>query len=712
MVNFGKKLKERQIQEWQGYYINYKLMKKKVKQYAHQIQIGSIERRHVLKDFSRMLDNQVRRVGFNFETCTCNENSIVDQSNLLNNQGNIMLLLDGCPIKILNVSSEAKYLRVASRLKNIEKIVLFLLQQQGLLASRIVKLGEQQDSLQQQPDISKISELREAYRAVGRDLLKLLIFVEMNAIGLRKILKKFDKRFGYRFTDYYVKTRANHPYSQLQQVFKHVMGLFLDAGFILGGLGAVVGAVSRNLADLQDRQGSYLSIYDQPALPLQDPVIESIKAAVDRLTHSTNFLHFLAQHALTMQEELPTPTEEYADDQTYHFMSLLLNLANTFLYMVNSYIIVPTADDYSISLGAAATVCGIVIGAMAVAQYILLMGRIFCGLGSARAVNRRYISDCVPLKIRLQASAAFVSASALGMACGPALAGLLQTNFKIYKITFNQDTLPGWVMSVAWLFYLIWLWISFKEPSRETDQKHTPEGHNADQVENDALESGLAQPLLYSSEANQQDEDDDQECDGSEEAPEESRQPATSLAAAYRLLTPSVKVQLLIYFMLKYAMEILLSESSVITTYYFNWSTGTVAIFLACLGLTVLPINIVVGSYISNMFEDRQILLASEIMVCLGILLSFQIVIPYSVPQYVCSGLIMFVSAEVLEGVNLSLLSRVMSSRLSRGTYNGGLLSTEAGTIARVIADATITVAGYLGESRLLNITLLPSLLI
>lgn len=57
--------------------------------------------------------------------------------------------------------------------------------------------------------------------------------------------------------------------------------------------------------------------------------------------------------------------------------------------------------------------------------------------------------------------------------------------------------------------------------------------------------------------------------------------------------------------MLKYAMEILLSESSVVTTYYFNWSTSTVAIFLACLGLTVLPVNIAVGSYISNMFEDR-----------------------------------------------------------------------------------------------------------
>lgn len=57
--------------------------------------------------------------------------------------------------------------------------------------------------------------------------------------------------------------------------------------------------------------------------------------------------------------------------------------------------------------------------------------------------------------------------------------------------------------------------------------------------------------------------------------------------------------------MLKYVMEILISESSVITTYYFSWSTSAVAIFLACLGLTVLPVNIAVGSYFSNMFEDR-----------------------------------------------------------------------------------------------------------
>ncbi|CAI8593705.1 unnamed protein product [Vicia faba] len=679
MVAFGKKLKDRQIQEWQGYYINYKLMKKRVRQYAQQIQLGTLDRRHVLKDFSRMLDNQ------------------------------------------------------------IETIVLFLLEQQGLLASRIAKLGEVHNDLQQEPEINKITELREAYRAVGQDLLNLLYFVEINAIGLRKILKKFDKRFGGRFTDYYVKTRANHPYSQLQQVFKHV------------GIGAVVGALSRNLHELQDRQGSYLSIYDQPSVPLQDPVVDSINAAVDRLSCSTNFLNFLAQHALILQDDLPAPSEEHVDDERYHFMSLMLNLANTFLYMVNTYIIVPTADDYSTSLGAAPTVCGIVIGAMAVAQlfssvyfsawsnksyfrplvfssialflgnvfyacaydvhsiWILLIGRLFCGLGSARAVNRRYISDCVPLRIRMKASAGFVSASALGMACGPALAGILQTNFKVYNLTFNQNTLPGWVMAVAWLVYLVWLWIFFKEPSHDVEENQAPPNQSND--ENGALEKGLKQPLLITSD-DKVEEDIDQDYDDSEEAPEESRLPANSIGSAYRLLTPSVKVQLLIYFMLKYVMEILLSESSVVTTYYFNWTTSTVAVFLACLGLTVLPVNLVVGSYISNMFEDRQLLLTSEIMVFIGVLLSFHVIFPYSVPQYICSGLLVFVSAEVLEGVNLSLLSRVMSSRLSRGTYNGGLLSTEAGTIARVIADATITLAGFLGQSRLLNITLLPSLFI
>lgn len=661
------------------------MLKKKVKQYSQQIEAGAQDPFYILKDFSRTLDNQ------------------------------------------------------------IERIVLFFLEQQGILASRLSALRKQPDALSQHADLSRLSEVQAAYRDVGRDLLKLLFFVEMNAIGIRKILKKFDKRFGYKFTNYYIRTRANHPYSQLRQVFRLV------------GIGAVVGVISRNLAELQDHHGNCVSIYDQPALHLPDPVMDSIKASVDRLTNSTNFLEYLGKHALIVQEELPTPFEDdHVLDERYHFMSLLLNLVNTFLYMVNTYIVVPTADDYSLSLGAAATVCGAVIGAMAVAQlfssiyfsawsnksylrplvfssvvllvgntlyalaydlnsiYVLLIGRLCCGLGSARAVNRRYITDCVPLKMRMQASAAFVSASALGMACGPALACFLQIRFKLFQITFNEVTLPGWVMAVAWLVYLVWLWISFKEPPPYKAKDNTAsQDAISGQLEAGVVEDGASQPLLVSLGEKQCSEDrEEEDCDVSEEAPEETHKPVTSIVSAYRLLTPSVKVQLFVYFMLKYAMEILLAESSLITTYYFLWSTTNVAIFLACLGLTVLPINTIVGSYMSSIFEERQVLLASQIMVCLGIVLSFHVLVPYSVLQYVCSALITFVAAEVLEGVNLSLLSRVMSSRLSRGTYNGGLLSTEAGTLARVIADGTITLAGYWGMNRLLNITLLPALFV
>ncbi|AES80883.2 SPX domain membrane protein [Medicago truncatula] len=45
------------------------------------------------------------------------------------------------------------------------------------------------------------------------------------------MLKKFDKRFGYTFTDYHVKTHANHLYSHVRQKC----------------------------------QGSYISIYNQPS---------------------------------------------------------------------------------------------------------------------------------------------------------------------------------------------------------------------------------------------------------------------------------------------------------------------------------------------------------------------------------------------------------------------------------------------------------------
>uniref|UniRef100_A0A0E0IMI7 SPX domain-containing protein n=1 Tax=Oryza nivara TaxID=4536 RepID=A0A0E0IMI7_ORYNI len=627
------------------------MLKGRVNEYTEQTKEGTQYRRRVLKDFSKLLDDE------------------------------------------------------------IEKIVLFMIEQQGLIAARLEDLGKRRARLQDIPLLQEITELREDYRSVGLDLVTLLKFVELNANAVRKILKKFDERLGYKFTDYYVRSRSNHPYSQLQQLLTTIIDLVISE------------------------------------LLKKDPIIDLITATADKLTNSTNFLRFLGQHALIAQADSTAGTEDeqHVGEDKYHLMSLVLNLANTFLYMVNTYIVVPTADGYATSLGAAATACGAVIGSMAVAQVfssvyfsawsnrsyfrpllfssvvlllgnvmyamafdlgsltILLLGRVLCGMGSARAVNRRYISDCVPPRIRMQASAAFVSASALGMACGPALAGLLQTNFSLYGLTINQITLPGWIMAFGWLVYLIWLWISFQEPDLGPDAKDFYEGSSSSTstryMEQEKMEQGFTEHLLPS-EQDEEDDNGDEEHNETLSSSTTTLRPASSVASAYTLLTPSVKVQLLIYFMLKYAMEILLAESSVVTGYYFGWDIGTVSVFLAVLGLSVLPVNAI-------------ILVASEMALLAGVMLSFKLTVEYTVAQYVCSAVLTFVSAEVVEGVNLSLLSRVMSARLSRGTYNGGLLSTEAGTVARVVADGTITAAGLLaGEGRLLNATLLPALLV
>lgn len=64
---------------------------------------------------------------------------------------------------------------------------------------------------------------------------------------------------------------------------------------------------------------------------------------------------------------------------------------------------------------------------------------------------------------------------------------------------------------------------------------------------------------------------------------------------------------------------------------------------------------IVVDLVIMSTYFCRQILLGSEILVLLGILLSFKLTSTYTMPQYVSSALITFVAAEVLEGIQLNL---------------------------------------------------------
>ncbi|KAH7459756.1 hypothetical protein PRIC1_011015 [Phytophthora ramorum] len=140
--------------------------------------------------------------------------------------------------------------------------------------------------------------------------------------------------------------------------------------------------------------------------------------------------------------------------------------------------------------------------------------------------------------------------------------------------------------------------------------------------------------------------------------------------------------------------------------YHFNWGSTNNGIYLAALGLLMFPTNMVVG-WMSFRYEDREMIILSEIamFVGVGIIVNYG---HYSVAQFVAGGVIIFISTNVLEGVNMSLLSKTIPKSFAKGTFNSGLLATEAGTFGRAIGDVAITVVGLPGIQYVLNWTFAP----
>lgn len=83
---------------------------------------------------------------------------------------------------------------------------------------------------------------------------------------------------------------------------------------------------------------------------------------------------------------------------------------------------------------------------------------------------RRFIADFVFLHALTKYCAAFVAASALGLALGPGLSSLLALvpHFSLLggNITFNEFTGPAWISSILWMAFLLVLIFLFKEPDR------------------------------------------------------------------------------------------------------------------------------------------------------------------------------------------------------------------------------------------------------
>lgn len=406
-------------------------------------------------------------------------------------------------------------------------------------------------------------------------------------------------------------------------------------------------------------------------------------------------------------------------------ISNVLNLLSTFLYLTNYFIIAPTCGEYASRLGGDPALASLIIGMTPIAALVstvlfswwtnhsyksaivfasacslvgnlcyamglprnsltlVLVGRLLNGFGSARSINRRYIADAFSYSERTSASATFVTAGALGMASGPAIASLLHLvtpSKKVLHYSKKEDinlywqveNAPGWFMMAMWGTFLVAMILFFQDPPRKREQRQLGRSRNGNSAapteETDLLSSN---------------------CSQSEDPP--LPPPKTSL-----LSNTPVMTTFLLYFVLKLILEIISSSCATITKFYFGWDGRLTGVYLGAMGLLMIPVNLVVA-FLATRFDDRELMVALLCAMLVGCITVMQYTDDYPLWQYIPSSVVLFLSATSLEGPTMSLLSKTIPSSWSRGLLNVGLLATEAGTLGRVVGDSLLSVLGTQG---------------
>jgi hypothetical protein len=456
-------------------------------------------------------------------------------------------------------------------------------------------------------------------------------------------------------------------------------------------------------------------------------------------------------------------------------MSIRLNLISTLLYLVSYNICLPSSAAYAGHFGLPPSFAGVIVSMTPIAALcsavlysywsnfsykqpmlcsalllllgnalyalawdvgcveLIFAGRFVNGLGGCRAVNRRYIADSVRVENRTRESAAFIAAGAVGMACGPLLASLLQGADLVLSagrvtLTVNAMTAPAWFMSFVMAGFALVVAAQFKEPPRDALAQLAvrDEADSAsDASDDDKLEEADPDP------------DTDDAIDIVLAPADSSARPLTDPAAPQRSYgTPAVAgrggvggsarggdgyeplpsarerrreaartqmrlVALLLWtiFWAKLVQESCLTDMAVATPDLYQWTTGEIGVYMVVFALAVLPLNLLVvtlsqrHSALDDAFWITWLLapltLASAALVGLG-----DADTPVSSQQYAAAALAAFALSSVLEGVTMSLFTKVIPPRLAAGTFNSGFLSTEAGTLGRAVGDAVITALG------------------
>ena len=106
-----------------------------------------------------------------------------------------------------------------------------------------------------------------------------------------------------------------------------------------------------------------------------DAILLKVEAARRRLNISSNtFQDLLAAQIIMLEptgsEDLEEMDEDVSDEVDEKWLSHLLNLTSTFLYMTNYYVVAPTSGHYAKMLGGDEALAGIIIGMTPIAALV------------------------------------------------------------------------------------------------------------------------------------------------------------------------------------------------------------------------------------------------------------------------------------------------------------------------------------------------------
>ena len=143
-----------------------------------------------------------------------------------------------------------------------------------------------------------------------------------------------------------------------------------------------------------------------------------------------------------------------------------------------------------------------------------------------------------------------------------------------------------------------------------------------------------------------------------------------------------------VLFLVKLVQQGFLSSLSIFTINLYGWSTSQSGLTLAVYGFALIPLNVVVGKA-SNSVSDRLFSMVLLVAIAVG----SACCISSGKPMWLffLGGALVFMGSMTLEGSAMSLLSKVMSPSLAQGTFNTGLLTTEAGGFGRLGGNLAIS---------------------